>query len=198
MNIKKNGVDNYYKLNSNTYYNPHLIKIKIIFNKYIYKEISIILSLIYNNNIISIINTSKNDNVNIDNLSIILDKINNINILDIACGNGLVTNLFNNYKKIKIDGLDPYFKNKYIKYNYSFQDIALGYLTEKYDICICCYGFHLLDKSWYYHFFNSLALITNYFIIITPSKKIIINHHKWNTIKIIRDLKITIIILHLI
>ena len=90
-----------------------------------------------------------------------LIKKNN-KILDIACGNGLITRIINNNNNIII-GCDPYFKNKYVNYNYSFEDIAKGLLNIKVDMAICCYAFHLLNKSWYYSFLNELALITNIF-----------------------------------
>jgi hypothetical protein len=167
---KKYGVDGYYKKYANTYFNPHENKI--------------------NNILIDIIKNIYS---------------NSLTILDIACGNGLVSKIINNYllnnklenNNIIIEGTDPYFNNKYCNYNYSFEDIANGLISnKKYNIGFCCYAFHLLNKSWYYQFFNELANIVDEFIIITPSKKINIKHNLWKKIKHYRTKdKITVIIL---
>lgn len=185
------GVDKYYKENNSTYYNPHQNKINKIFTEHI---IPYIQSLGINN--------TEPKNSKIDQ---------KLKILDLACGDGLVSRIVNNIipvneiknkkcklQKLIIEGCDPYFNNKYVNYNYSFQDIANGYLYTKnlkYDLVTCCYAFHLLDTSWYYSFFEELALVTNNFIIITPSKKIEINHPRWVIKNKIRKDKITIIFL---
>ncbi len=125
----------------------------------------------------------------------------NDKILDLACGEGLISKLINKYNNncnCIVKGTDPYFKNKYCHYNYSFQDIALGTLNNKFDIVICCYAYHLLENSWQYSFLNSLAEITGIFIILSPSKKIKIKHPKWKLIEEYREDKITILILQTI
>ena len=163
---KKYGITEYYKNYSKDYYNPHHIQIKDVFLKYI-------------TNIIS-----RNDI-----------------ILDIACGDGLITRLINNYNhNYNVEGSDPYFDNIYTNFHYSFEDIAKGCLNtngneKKYDIGICCYAFHLINESWKYDFLSNLSLKVSKFIIITPSKKIKINHPLWKITNEIRENKITIIIL---
>jgi SAM-dependent methyltransferase len=184
------GVANYYKLNNSSYYNPHQDKINKIFTEYIIPYIQ----ALGVNNIITY-------NTKIDQ---------KLKILDLACGNGLVSRIVNNIipvnennnhtfiKPFIIEGCDPYFNNEYVNYNYSFQDIANGCLYTKnlkFDLVTCCYAFHLLDTSWYYSFFEELSLITQHFIIITPSKKIEINHPRWVIKNKIRKNKITIIFL---
>lgn len=117
-------------------------------------------------------------------------------ILDIACGEGLMCKLINKLNdNYNVKGSDPYFKNKFCHFDYSFADVALGKVVDKYDIVTCCYAYHLLDNSWHFSFLNSLAEITNIFIIISPSKKIKINHPKWLTINECRENKITLLIL---
>jgi hypothetical protein len=133
-------------------------------------------------------------------LKYILNLISrNDNILDIACGDGLITRLINTYShNYNIDGLDPYFDNIYTKFHYSFEDIAKGALNnieKKYNIGICCYAFHLINESWKYDFLSNLSLKISKFIIITPSKKIKIKHPLWKITNEIRDNKITVIIL---
>jgi hypothetical protein len=121
----------------------------------------------------------------------------NTTILDIACGDGLITRLVNHYNQnYNIEGTDPYFSNKYTRFNYSFEDIALGKMNNyHYDLVTCCYAFHLIDNTWKYDFLSQLALITDKFIIITPSKKINFNHPLWKFITEIREEKITLIVL---
>lgn len=177
----KYGVANYYKQYAKEYYNPHADKISEIYSKYLSEYI-----------------TNELDNGK--------------TILDIACGDGLITKIiliayckfqnnntkFINKVKKQIKGCDPYFVNKYVDYTYSFEDISIGLVSDeiKYSNAICCYAFHLLDSRWYYNFFNELAeIVEESFIIITPSKKIVINHPYWVIEKEIRDNKITLIIL---
>ena len=121
------------------------------------------------------------------------------NILDIACGDGLITKLVNHYNSnYNTYGIDPYFENKFVTYKLSFESVAKGELNNfntYYDISICSYAFHLIDDNWIYDFLTQLSLKTSKFIIITPSKKIKINHPLWNISDVIREDKITLIIL---
>jgi 2-polyprenyl-3-methyl-5-hydroxy-6-metoxy-1,4-benzoquinol methylase len=85
---KKYGVENYYKLHNKQYFNPHLNKIEIIYQKYLVELVDL-----------------------------------NTSILDIACGDGLIAQLAIKYNHNRyVEGTDPYFNNKYTKYNYSFED----------------------------------------------------------------------------
>jgi hypothetical protein len=120
----------------------------------------------------------------------------NTSIIDIACGDGLISQLAIKYNNNRyVEGTDPYFNNKYTKYNYSFEDIAIGRLEKSYDMAICCYAYHLINPEWEFNFLNELANLVKKFIIITQSKKISINHYAWKRIKELRDDKITLIIL---
>ncbi len=120
----------------------------------------------------------------------------NDTILDIACGDGLLMKIINEQNKNNtIEGTDPFFTNEYCTYNFSFEDIALGKLEKEYDLITCCYAFHLINDKWKYNFLSQLARMTKKFIIITPSKKITINHFLWKITKEIREDKVTIIIL---
>ena len=164
---QKHGIDNYYKLHSNDYYNPHEDKIKSLYIKHI-------------------LNIIKTYDI----------------ILDIACGDGMISRIINKYSNNKnVDGIDPYFNNKYTHMNLSFEDIAKGELNKYdklYNIAICSYAFHLMDKKIIYDFMSQLSMITKRFIIITPSKKININHPLWKINKEFREDKVTIIILDVI
>jgi len=127
----------------------------------------------------------------------IKDLINqNDKIIDIACGDGLVSRLVHKYNNnYNIVGCDPFFNNVFCQLKLSFEDIAKGKLNNNYDIGICSYAYHLLDHNWRYDFLTQLSLILNKFIIITPSKKIEIYHPLWEISKYIREDKITLIIL---
>lgn len=120
-------------------------------------------------------------------------------ILDIACGDGLITKLVHQYNSnYNTYGVDPYFENKFVTYKLSFELIAKGELNNfntYYDISICSYAFHLINENWTYDFLTQLSLKTSKFIIITPSKKIKINHPLWIISNEIREDKITLIIL---
>ena len=164
---KKHGVDLYYQKFNCEYNNPHSDKIKDIFVKYILDEL-------------------KNQNGK-----------HITSIIDIACGSGLISEIAADLNlPVKIKGSDPYFTNKYCHYNYSFKDISVGKLTESFDIAICCYAYHLIKKDLQYSFLTNLYFVCQKFIIISPSKKIYIEHPMWKIANTIRDNKITLIILY--
>jgi hypothetical protein len=112
-------------------------------------------------------------------------------ILDIACGDGLISRLFPDNI---VEGTDPFFPDV-ATFAFSFEDIAMQRLQKRYNVAICCYAFHLIDPAWKYDFLTGLALVTNKFIIITPSKKVVIKHPLWDIMSETRDMKITIMIL---
>lgn len=123
----------------------------------------------------------------------------NDTILDIACGDGLISRLVHHHNQnYNIEGCDPYFDNKFCSMKLSFEDIALGKLIKlekHYNLAICCYAYHLIKDEWEYDFLTNLAYNVSKFIIITPSKKISIIHPFWKITENIREEKITIIIL---
>ena len=123
----------------------------------------------------------------------------NDKILDIACGDGLISRLILNYNENNnVDGLDPYFSNQYVKYNMDFKDIVSGKLLKEklfYDVCICSYAFHLIPNEMVYDFLTQLSFISSKLIIISPSKKLTIYNELWFPIKLLREDKITLIIL---
>jgi 2-polyprenyl-3-methyl-5-hydroxy-6-metoxy-1,4-benzoquinol methylase len=124
------------------------------------------------------------------------ELIDNKLILDIACGSGLISQIISEFNtNLIVKGCDPYFNNKYCHYDYSFEDIVQGKLEESYDVGICCYAYHLMKYELQYDFLTNIAYSLKKFIIISPSKKIIINHPLWKIINSIRQDKITVIIL---
>lgn len=120
----------------------------------------------------------------------------NTTFLDFACGDGLISRYIkNNFNNVTVEGSDPYFVNEHQTYNFSFDDIIHGKATKFFDVVICCYAYHLLDLNKRHDFLTQLSLITNKFIIISPSKKINIDHELWDVIENIRIDKVTIIII---
>lgn len=120
----------------------------------------------------------------------------NMSVLDFACGDGLISRYIrNNFNNIIVEGSDPYFNNIYTTYKLSFDDVICGKLIKCYDIIICCYAFHLLDFKKRHDFLTQLSLITKMFIIISPSKKIHIDHSLWTIIENVRINKISIIVI---
>jgi len=94
-------------------------------------------------------------------------------LLDLCCGTGAVTNILSDED---IKGLDPYTFRVYTErtnrycYPFSFKDIAMGKLTENFDIIICSFGLHLCEKSLLPTLLWQLSKISETLIIITPNK----------------------------
>ena len=96
--------------------------------------------------------------------------------LDLCCGSGEITKIFN-----CTEGLDPYTYKSYTRntnkfcHALSFDDILNGKLNQKYDTILCSYALHLCDTSKLPIVIYQLSLITNKLIIISPHKKPKIN-----------------------
>jgi len=139
----KNGVDNFYINNAESYKNPHEIIIK----------------------------------KHLDNFFKINQFKKNIKILDLCSGNGEISRILAENNFINYKGCDPYMYNIYIKnikkdcLNYSFKDLAIGKLKEKFDLIICSFALHLADRSMLNIILYQLSLSTNKLIILTPHKK---------------------------
>jgi ubiquinone/menaquinone biosynthesis C-methylase UbiE len=159
---EKLGVKQYYQNNSDTYSNPHFPIIEKSFDN--------IFGMIYCQ----------------------LQKKTKINILDFACGDGIITNLIlrfiqnNNCQNIEIDGCDPYLSQQYLKnnhnnifvsncYTFSYEDILKNDLfnnnmKQYYDIIIISFAIHLLDKKCEKFFLDKISYHTKYLLIISPTK----------------------------
>ena len=154
VNYQKYGVEEYYKNFGESYKNPHFQNLAHIFPKLL-KEIPI------------------------DPES---------EVLDIACGSGEITQLLikHGHNPTKLRGMDPYTAKNYEKttglpcLENSFQDIIKGELTElRFDIVICSYALHLIETDELFGFLTELATITPRFILISPKKKLSLNHFQW-------------------
>jgi len=115
----------------------------------------------------------------------IIDIIKNIEIkhtdkiLDLSCGDGLITETLLELGYNNIKGCDPYMCDIYKKktkkecYNYDFIDIINNKMTEQFDIVICSFALHLCDEKNLFSLINQLKYFNNIkkLYIITPHKK---------------------------
>lgn len=154
LGYEQYGVDGYYRLHSDDYENPHFLDIKYLLESYI-------------------CDLDLNDS--------------HISVLDLCCGSGEVTKILQNSHldklDMKIEGVDPYTKNSYIKntglvcLDLDFKDIVNGKLSNKYyDIIICSFAMHLCELSMLNTLLYQLHLICDKLIILTPHKRPEINN----------------------
>lgn len=129
-------------------------------------------------------------------VTVIPDNLD-ISIVDIACGNGLVSKMISKINPaILTVGIDPYFENKYCHMKLSFDDIISGSYPEKmFDVAFCCYAYHLINKKDIFAFLTSVSLFAKKFVVISPSKKDIFEHPAWKITKNVRENKITVVVL---
>jgi len=98
------------------------------------------------------------------------------NSLDLCAGSGEITSILNCN-----EGCDPYTYQSYMKntgkpcMRLSFDDIMHGKLTKQYNIIICSYALHLVDKSKLPQIIYQLSCVCDYFLLISPNKKPVIN-----------------------
>lgn len=145
------GVEDFYKKKGNEYINPHLQDIE--------ESIEMI------------------DDLDIVDLS---------NVLDLAAGTGEVTNILNGLGYDNIEGLDLYLCDEYENntgnkcMKMSFGDVQRGQLkNKKYSTIICSYALHLADKSILHGLLWELSLISEYLVILSPTKKPEISEDSW-------------------
>lgn len=155
------GVQRYYEEFGNTYKNPHEARLLAVLSEVIEKYIS-----------------------------------DNSRVLDFASGDGLVSRLLTEYQSrtMSIEGCDPYTRDLYIKKtglpcsSHTFLDVATGQLDKSFDTVICCYAYHLIDKSLVHDFLYYLSTKCRRFIVISQTKNICLQSNYWNlTINLKRD-----------
>jgi SAM-dependent methyltransferase len=106
------------------------------------------------------------------------------NVLDLACGTGLVTTELRQLGYLEVKGLDPFLNTQYTAltgrpaYQMSFKDIVRNGLSEKFSCVICSFALHLCHKSMLPDLIWRLSEITNSLVIISPSKFPIIGKPK--------------------
>lgn len=106
----------------------------------------------------------------------VIDNIDIGYFLDLASGNGEVSNYLSlkGFKNFK--GCDPYFKDIYelntksICYDSTFEDISKFGIPEKFDTIFCSYALHLCQKSYYKNLLYNISISCNNFVVVSPSK----------------------------
>ena len=127
----------------------------------------------YGNPHIEIIHSLVND---------IISDLRGLKLLDLCCGTGEITNILHDEN---IKGLDPYTFEVYMQrtnkycYPFSFKDIAMGKLTENFDVIICSFGLHLCEKSLLPVVLWQLSRISDILIVITPNKNPDCSKSEW-------------------
>lgn len=104
-------------------------------------------------------------------------------VLDMACGDGLVTKYLKNKNLISkgnIFGCDAYMYERYEKetkekcFKYAFEDISKGeFAIPKVDIIIMSYAIDLVEKTYLNNFLYGLSIISEKLLIIRPNKHVV-------------------------
>jgi SAM-dependent methyltransferase len=104
------------------------------------------------------------------------NKLHLYNVLDLACGTGLITNTLYSLCYYNITGIDPFLFKEY-KQNtgnvclpLSFKDIVKKGLPNNYSCIICSFALHLCDKSMLHDLLYRLSERSNSLVVISPSK----------------------------
>lgn len=100
-------------------------------------------------------------------------------ILDLACGDGLVTKWIGN--KSNVIGSDGYLHKRYTRetknkcYPYTFADICdfNNYIDNNFDLIIFSYAIDLVESSYIQQLLYRLSLISKELLIIRPNKHLI-------------------------
>lgn len=101
-------------------------------------------------------------------------KINDY--LDLACGNGEVSEYLISKGLTNCCGCDPYFNKIYVRkhkspcYDLDFEKISIDGLPKFFDTIICSYAIHLCPKSYFNTLLYQLSTKCNNLVIISPSK----------------------------
>jgi 2-polyprenyl-3-methyl-5-hydroxy-6-metoxy-1,4-benzoquinol methylase len=112
----------------------------------------------------------------IKSLDYVISKISIGYFLDLACGDGVVSDYLKSKGFYKFKGCDPYFSKIYENkfktkcYDFTFQDISKGGFNEKFDTIICSYALHLCNKSYLNNLLYQLSVSCYNFVVISPSK----------------------------
>jgi 2-polyprenyl-3-methyl-5-hydroxy-6-metoxy-1,4-benzoquinol methylase len=112
----------------------------------------------------------------------IISKSKDSRILDLCCGDGLVTNYLKSIGFKNIYGVDPYFqeiyqqKTKEVCYKKDFKEIVLSNDLEECDIIICSFALHLCEKSLLPQLLFKLSQIGEELVVITPHKNPVIKN----------------------
>jgi hypothetical protein len=97
-------------------------------------------------------------------------------VLDLACGNGLVTSSLQALGHFGVIGLDPFRSEEYTartgrpSYRMSFKDIVNDGLPQEFSCIICSFALHLCKHSMLPDLLWRLSERSNILVVISPSK----------------------------
>ena len=132
-------------------------------------------------------------------------------VLDLCCGAGEFTLIFRAWHSLQpcsasggccpVTGADPYTGQGYERATgmkaeaWSFDDVCSGALEDAgvaFDVVTISYAIHLLDRSRYFAFFQSLARHARRMLIISPTKNkgLVEEAHGWREAEYISDQKV--------
>ncbi len=102
-------------------------------------------------------------------------------ILDMGCGDGLVTKTLMKQGMFYFTGVDKYMADRYRKetgfhcYELSFEDIAMTGLPtdEVFDTVICSYIVDIIPESYRHNFFWNVAAQAERVIVIRPNSHLL-------------------------
>lgn len=107
--------------------------------------------------------------------------------LDLACGSGeasaaLLAWAQGRAQSLQVDAADPFTREAYSRRMgreaeaWSFEDVAQGVLEglETYDLVLCSFCLHLLEKSWLSVTLSALARAAHLLLVATPHKRPVI------------------------
>lgn len=110
-------------------------------------------------------------------------------VLDLCCGNGLVSSVLKSCGVLNIEGADKYMFERYTEetgfncFHYSFEDIAdFNCMFDKYyDVIICSYAFDIVPESYRNKLLYALSTYTDKLILIRPNSHEI-NSELWELV----------------
>lgn len=97
-------------------------------------------------------------------------------VLDLGCGDGLVTKTLINLGYDNITGADPFLFQRYTKetgkkcLDMSFVDVVKYGFQTKFSCIICSFALHLCEQSMLKSLMYRLSECTNTFVVISPTK----------------------------
>lgn len=112
------------------------------------------------------------------------------NVIDFACGNGLITKIIKQTFEIEqVQGFDKFLHQRYSvetgekSYNYSFEDIAnFDKTIPTSDVIICSYAIDLVDKNYLSKLLYAFTQSSSYLVLIRPNNHEI-EHFGWKLIQ---------------